>query len=174
MSSLKINLVRNTLTALMLSGISHFVLADTQLNIRGVVQASPCAVTGGSDSEIDVELGNIQAVTLAAPSSFSAWVPFDLKLEDCPISTTLVTATFNGAPAREDATLYANSGDATNVQIELASLTDSTRLGNGQQLTQAVANTTSTYKLKARAYSSAGGATSGTIVGSVLVTFTYQ
>ncbi|MFI8417430.1 fimbrial protein [Serratia sp. NPDC078593] len=182
MKDLKLNLFKSTLllVAAASMGVSQFSLADTQLNIKGTIKASPCTVDTPSSSGITVDLGdNIQASTLATPKSGSEWVPVPIRLKDCPPTTSAVMATFAGTPATEETDLYANTtaaGAATLVQIELADSANEARMGNGKSMAQPVSSATNdaTFNLKARAYSSAGGATPGDIVGTVQVSFTYE
>lgn len=151
--------------------------ADATLNITGVVKASPCTVVADDAAgNINVNLGtNIQAASLTAGVG-SAWVPFDLKLKDCPTTTTSVVAAFSGTPATETggADLYKNTGVATRVQVELQNRTANTRLGNGGTMPATVSATNAIFPLQARAYSIDGGVTPGTIIGTVQVAFTYQ
>lgn len=156
--------------------LSAGVLADTQLNIKGMIKASPCVVDSAGGNDISVPLGdNIKAYNLSDASSSSDWVEFTIDLKDCPITASSAIATFSGTEATESATLYENLGDATNVQIELQSQAG-TNLGNGQSMTQPVDsdNHTVTFPLQARVYSFAGGATPGSIIGTVLVNLTYE
>ncbi|WP_061322437.1 fimbrial protein [Serratia rubidaea] len=176
MKELKLNVIKGSIAALLTAtlGMSHTALADTQLNITGTIKASPCNVVNDTGSGISVNLGdNIQAATLGQANSFTEWKPFQLILEDCPTTTSSVTATFSGTPADESADLYKNTGDAQKVQIDLQDTTG-TKLGNGKFLKQTIVNNATTYNLQARAYSTAGSATPGSIVGTVMVAFTYE
>ncbi|TQI81985.1 minor fimbrial subunit [Serratia fonticola] len=166
--------------ALAAAGISTSALAaDATLNITGTIKASPCTVVADDASgNVNVKLGDdIQAASLT-PQKGSEWKPFDLKLKDCPDTTTAVVAAFTGTPATETGgeDLYKNTGDATKVQIELQNRTAGTRLGNGSNMKVDVVGATNdaTFPLQARAYSVEGGVTPGTVVGTVQVAFTYQ
>lgn len=177
MKELKLNVIKGSIAALITAalGMSHTALADTQLNITGTIKASPCNVVNDTGSGISVNLGdNIQAATLGKADTFTEWKPFQLILEDCPTTTTSVTATFSGTPSDENADMYKNTGEAKKVQIDLQDATTSTVLGNGKPLQQTIVNNATTYNLKARAYSKDGGATPGSIVGTVMVAFTYE
>lgn len=175
----KVKMMKNILMLVMAANIilSPAVTADTQLNIKGMIKASPCVVvdnTGGSG--ISVSLGDkIKASKLAEASSSSGWVEFSIDLKDCPTTESVAIATFNGTEATESATLYENLGEATNVQIELQSQAGA-NLGNGKTMTQPINhdNNTATFPLQARVYSFAGGATPGSISGTVLVGLTYE
>jgi minor fimbrial subunit len=156
--------------------LSSGVRADTQLNIKGMIKASPCVVDNSGGSGISVSLGDkIKAYTLADASSSSGWVEFKIDLKDCPTTATLAIATFGGTESKESAALYQNLGEATNVQIELQSQAGA-NLGNGKTMSQPVNpdNHTVTFPLQARVYSFAGGATPGSIIGTVLVDLTYE
>lgn len=161
-------------------GVSNYVsAADATLNITGVVKASPCTVEADDTSgNINVDLGtSIQAASLTAGTG-SDWKQFDLKLKDCPPTTTSVTAAFTGTPATEGGAgdMYRNTGDASKVQIELQDRTTSIRKGNASTMTAMVSTASydATFPLQARAYSVEGGVTPGSIVGTVQVTFTYE
>jgi minor fimbrial subunit len=156
--------------------LSSGVIADTQLNITGMIKGSPCVVDDNGGKGINVSLGdNIKANTLADASSSSGWVEFAIGLKDCPAAVSKAIATFSGSEAQESSSLYENLGDATHVQIELQSQTGA-NLGNGKTMTQSVnhSDNTVTFPLQARVYSFAGGATPGNIIGTVLVSLTYE
>ncbi len=145
------------------------------LNITGNVVASPCIVNGGVGN-INVDLGNIQATTLATAASSSAEVPFNLNLTSCPAGTSSVTATFSGtSDPTAGINYYKNTGTAGNVAVALIQASNGSLKGNGTTITQAVqSDRTVTMSMKAKAYSSTGNATPGTIQSVVTATFTYQ
>ncbi|MGF6193302.1 fimbrial protein, partial [Serratia sp. 2723] len=138
----------------------------------------PCTVdaVGG---DVNVDLGEIKAHTLTAGTG-SDWESFSLDLSDCPVSTTNVIATFTGTAADESADLYKNAAanPAGAVQIEMVdgSSGANRRLGSGSDMTVLVDHATNkaTFPLKARAFSTNGGATPGGIEGVVQVALTYQ
>lgn len=174
----KIKIMKNLLMVVIAASISlsPVAIADTQLNIKGMIKASPCVVDNAGGNGISVSLGDkIKAYKLAEASSSSDWVEFTIDLKDCPITASSAIATFSGSEATESATLYENLGEATNVQIELQSQAGA-NLGNGQTMTQPVNhdNNSVTFPLQARVYSFAGGATPGSIIGTVLVALTYE
>lgn len=156
-------------------GIGYSALA-VDLNITGTIKASPCTVDSADGQTVNVNLGtDIKAASLSTGGQGSTLVPFTLHLKDCPTSTSSVTATFSGVQADEDATLYKNTGDATKVQIDLQDMSG-VRKGNGSTMTATVVQATSdaSFPLQARAYTVKGGATPGSVVGTVQVSFTYQ
>ncbi|WP_411754880.1 fimbrial protein [Serratia sp. (in: enterobacteria)] len=161
-------------------GVSYSALAvDARIKITGTVKASPCTVdaVGG---DVNVDLKEIKAHTLTAGAG-SPWEDFSLDLSDCPVSTTDVIATFTGTAADESADLYKNAAanPAGSVQIEMVDRSSpgvNRRLGSGSDMTVQVdhATNTATFPLRARAFSTHGGATPGSIEGVVQVALTYQ
>ncbi|EHJ2438120.1 TPA: type 1 fimbrial protein [Salmonella enterica] len=152
-----------------------YAVDTVSLNITGNVIAAPCMVNGVAGN-IDVDLGNIQATTLSAASSSSPEVPFDIKLTNCPTGTSSVLATFSGTSDPVAGTnYYINTGTATNVAVALIQASTGNLKGNGMTINQTVQpDRTVTISMKAKAYSSAGGAMPGTIKSVVTATFTYQ
>lgn len=171
----KLNIIAAASFGLMMASQGAFAGDPVTLNITGNVVASPCIVNGGAGN-IDVDLGDIQATTLAAAASSSTEVPFDIKLTACPTGTSSVVATFSGtSDSVAGADYYKNSGTATNVAVGLIQASTSNLKGSGTTITQTVeTDRTVTMGMKAKAYSSAGGATPGTIKSVVTVTFIYQ
>ncbi|PWK99408.1 minor fimbrial subunit [Pantoea allii] len=160
------------LTAIMLASP---VRANTQLNITGNIKASPCHIDLPA-SGLNVDLGqNILATSLAEAGASTDWRPFSIVLSECPASTREATMTLNGMADEVESTMYANTGTASQVQIEVQSR-DGVPLGNATQRVQRVDNAGrgTTFEMQARAYSAQGNATPGTIVGTMQVTFTYQ
>ncbi|HIF6627996.1 putative fimbrial protein SthD [Acinetobacter baumannii] len=154
---------------------SPMVHAVSKIVITGNIKAAPCEIDGANGT-ISVNLGNdISAATLATSGAFSPWVEFPLTLKNCPSTTTSVVATFSGTPAEENASLYKSNGGSRRVQIELQN-SEGANLGNGKSMTQLVSRVTNEAKfnLRARAYSTHGGSTPGSIDGALQVTFVYQ
>lgn len=160
---------------LFLAMFSSSVFADpVSINITGNVVASPCTVDT-ANSNLTVDLGTIQATDLATPASGSTFIPFAIKLKDCPTGTTTATITFSGTPdaAKPDST-YANTGTATNTAVELQG-SGGDLFGNGKFFTGTIAaDHTYTFNLKTRAYSAAGSVMPGTISAVVQANFTYN
>lgn len=149
--------------------------AVSKIVISGNIKAAPCEIDSANAS-VSVNLGDdISAATLATSGAFSPWVEFPLTLKNCPSTTTSAVATFSGTVADESATLYKSSGSSRRVQIELQS-SQGANLGNGKSMTQLVNRATNEAKfnLRARAYSTNGGSTPGSIEGVLQVTFVYQ
>lgn len=167
------------MTALLLvfftSALWQAASADTVLNITGNIKASPCSISlpiGG----LNVDLGQkILASTMAEAGSASVWKPFSIALNECPASTSVAIMMVNGTPDGIESDMYANTGTASQVQIQLQS-SAGTPLGNAATMVQNIdpASKSTTFEMQARAYSARGKVTPGTIVGLVQVTLTYQ
>lgn len=146
-----------------------------KLQISGNIKAAPCEVDA-ANSNIQVNLGdNISAATLATSGSGSEWIDFPVTLKNCPATTRTAKATFSGVVADESVVLYKSSGSSRRVQIELQSQ-NGTNLGNDKNVVQLVDQQSheAIFNLRARAYSTHGGATPGTIEGVMQITFVYE
>lgn len=156
-------------------GLMSTAVQATNLNINGIVLASPCTVDTSSVSQ-DVDFGQLRATNLKTAGSSSEWLPFEVKLNACPASTRKVTVTLSGNPVSGDATLFANDGTARNVAVQIAE--DANRnnlLPNGGGMTVNVnAQRGATYALVGRINSPTGDTGPGTINSIVQMNFTYQ
>lgn len=153
---------------------SSYSYADNaRVNFSGTVAAIPCVVDG--TASVDVFLGNIPVETLDN-SIVSTWTNFQLKLKNCPASTS-VTATITGQQSPLMSSLFLNTGTATNVGAQIASL-DTQQFITPQlnTVTRPIqADFTAVFNLAARAYSpTEDGAIPGTINTTLQVSFTYQ
>lgn len=148
---------------------------DTTINITGKVVASPCEFDG--DSILNINLGrNIEAIDLATANTAGDWVPFSFAMKNCPLSTTNVVATFNGTPDSPGSlNLYKNTGDATNVAVEVQSRDSAHKpLGDGQSWSiPRTPSNTAVFPMQGRILSK-GGATPGLVAAVVNITFTYN
>lgn len=170
---------QKTLLALLVlaAGVHQVVAAPTQVNITGVVVASPCSVDT-SNSDLNVDLGtNIQATSLATLGDTSPEVPFKLVVKDCPTGTTRVTAAFSGtadaaAGGRYETT--SGAGMAGNVAVEIKQNVSPNALQNpGSTMVSTVVGSTATFLLSASAYAKAA-VTPGNIAAVMSVDFTYN
>lgn len=149
--------------------------SDTSLGVSATVIASSCTVEASANQ--DVNLGSFYANVLNSPGSATDWANFTIDLSSCPASTRSVDMKLSGEA--EGATRYFQNtgGSSTNVAIEIASQqTSSATIGPGDTISTAVVQAThqASFPLHARMISPAGGATSGTIAGSVELTFQYK
>ena len=72
------------------------------IGVTGNIVASPCIFNGGN-TNLDINLGNIQASNMATPGSTSDPVAFNLLFTSCPLGTRSVTVTFAGNPDPQQA-----------------------------------------------------------------------
>lgn len=145
------------------------------ININGLVLASPCVVNGGNNA-LNVNIGdNIQADSLSAAGSASPWKDFTLQLTNCPLSTSSFSVAFSGTPDGDVTANYANTGSATNLSLELTTQDGATTLSNGSSITNTPIPGSHAYDLQLRTRAvSKGSVMPGTITGLVQATFTYQ
>ena len=148
--------------------------ADSSLNISGNVVASPCTVDAASKN-LSINLGDVQASTLAAANVGSPWVDGTINLTNCPSTTSQVTATFTGTADTNAAFAYKNTGaGSSQASIHIMNKDLSADLKNGATLTQAVTSGAAALPFKARMYTSKGGVTPGVVSAAISVNFTYK
>lgn len=162
------------IVSLLTASSSLFAADPVTLNITGNIVASPCQISSDSVT-IGVDLGqNLQASSLQTAPSSSDWVPFNIKLVSCPAGTSTATMTMHGtADPAQPADLYKSTGTAQNVSVQLQNLTG-TQLGDGKSVIGNIASGSYTFPLQARAYSTSGSVTPGSINATVTATFVYN
>ncbi|MFT2797386.1 fimbrial protein [Serratia sp. N21D137] len=167
-------LIKNALL-ITITGMMSSTLQATNLNINGTVVASSCNVDSGSVNQ-DVDFGPLRSSDLKDNGTATIWIPFTVRVTQCPISTNRVTATFSGTPSTDDITLFANSGTAGNVAVQIAQNADKSVVqGNGSSMTMNVdAQHNAVFDLASRIYSVHGNTTAGSFNSTVLINFTYQ
>ncbi|WP_024547421.1 fimbrial protein [Siccibacter turicensis] len=159
---------------LMLS--SAIAYADpVTINVTGNIVASPCTVSGGSNS-LTVSLGDIQASTLQTAGAASPKKDFILSFNDCPAGTTSIGIVFNGSQDPDAGkNYYQNNGTAKNVAVALIEKSTGYFKGNGENMTRNVAaDKTVTFELQAQAYSVNGGTMPGTVQAAITAEVTYK
>ncbi len=144
--------------------------ADVTVTVNGSVVAKPCTV---ATKTANVDLGDLYTFNLITPGSSSDWHAISLDLVNCPIGTSIVTATFKGIA--DTTGYYKNQGTAGNIQLQLQD-TAGNNLNNGAQKKLQVSDSTlsTSFPLQVRALSVKGGTTQGTIQSVIDVTYTYQ
>lgn len=154
-----------------------FADSTTTLNFSYSIEAAACDVeiNGGAGDQdvIYVQLGDIPSTELSKPGDATEWKNFSIDLKNCPETTEKYTAKFDGNAATADGTKYQNDGTATQVQLELQSQGGDV-LDDDSTLDGDIVNSAATLKLRARAYSSEGGATGGGVHTAIQLTFTYS
>ncbi|AYN26260.1 S-fimbrial adhesin protein [Buttiauxella ferragutiae ATCC 51602] len=156
-----------------------FAADIVNINVTGRILPTPCVVDPGSVSQ-NINFGQLLGTDLRTAGSASAWVPFTVKLINCPAALVTATVTFQGTPYPTDATLYQNatsSGSATNMAIQMVDNSNRTLAkGNSTTMTSNIDPTlrTATFGLAARVITPGGNVGSGAINSVVTMTFTYQ
>lgn len=165
-----------SISAVLFAG--NLYAADTvNINVTGKVIASPCTTLNGGSNALTVDLGqSLQAASFAEAGSGSAMKTFDLPVTGCPASTTNVKVTFTGTPDTADATMWANNAAdaAANTAVELSEQTSGDILSNNSSLIGAVEDGSTTFKLQARVYSTAGKVMPGDVSSAIVASFEYQ
>jgi minor fimbrial subunit len=148
---------------------------SVSVGVTGNIVASPCIFNGGN-TQLDINLGNIEATNMATPGSSSDPVPFTLSFTQCPVGTRSVRVSFTGTPDPvAGADYYMNSGSATNVAVAMREAATGTLKGTGSSITQNIAaDRTATMAMQAAVKSVSGGATPGSISAVVVMTMQYN
>ncbi|WP_413501693.1 fimbrial protein [Serratia proteamaculans] len=161
------------LASLLFPGLlmGHAAMAVT-VNITGNVKASPCTVE--TANSVDLVLPDVDMATLAAADSTTTAQSFDLTLKDCPTSTTKVTATYSGTVSPLSSNSFINTGTATQLVLYLQDSANKEIVPNTSR-TVAVNSATkkAIFTQKIQMYSK-GKAQAGTVIGNIIVGFTYQ
>ncbi|MDN0124311.1 fimbrial protein [Yersinia aleksiciae] len=157
------------LTAWLLMATATIQASDVTITVNGKVVAKPCVV---STTATNVELGDLYTFSMLSAGASSSWHDVALDLNNCPVGTSRVTATFSGTA--DSTGYYKNQGSAGNIQLELQD-------GSGNQLNNGTSTSVQVdessqytrFPLKVRALTVNGGATQGTIQAVINVTYTY-
>ncbi|HAT1622032.1 TPA: type 1 fimbrial protein [Raoultella planticola] len=167
----------NNLVMFMVCAISLPALSAENVDIKvtGRIIASPCIFNGGN-SNMNIDLGNIQATNLFTPGSSTEPVPFNLSFTNCPQGTQSVTTSFTGTPDPEaGVNYYQNNGTATRVAVAMSDASTDLLMGSGSSLSQNIAaDRTATIPMRAMVTSVAGRPTPGTIRAVVVLTMQYN
>ena len=141
------------------------------VNITGKVIASPCTVE--TADTLSVVLPDVDMATLATAKSSSPEKSFDLTLKECPASTTKVIATYTGAVSAIATDSFNNTGTATKVALWLKNGTTTIEPNTTRTATVDSATKKATFTQTVQIYS-LGSAQAGTVIGNIVVGFTYQ
>lgn len=143
---------------------------DVRITVYGKVEAKPCTI---STVNTEVRLGNLYTFNFVSAGATSPWHKFELNLTNCPIGTSLVTASFDGI---EDISgYYKNTGTAGSIQLELQDDAGTVLSKNSKKvLTVDETSQSVTIPLQVRAITVNGGVTKGTIKSEITVTYTWS
>jgi len=147
---------------------------NVPVHVTGAVTGSPCTISNDSVQQT-IDLGHdISNLSLKNPGSSTDWVTFNINLEACPEATKTVFMSAHGTSDDDNpADMYKNTGDATNVAVQVQSQTGEA-LGDGKTLKGTIINNAYSYKLRARIYTQKGKPGPGEVSASITVTFEYQ
>ncbi|MGM3172919.1 fimbrial protein [Dickeya lacustris] len=150
-----------------LTGIAQ--AADVTITVNGRVVAKPCTV---STSDAAVDLGELYTFNLANAGAASSWHSATLLLDNCPVGTSRVTATFSGT--QDSHGYYRNDGEAKNISLQLQD-EKGTTLNNGakKEITVDYQTQSARFPLRVRALTVNGKVTQGSIRAVINVTYTY-
>ncbi|HHR6223750.1 fimbrial protein [Providencia alcalifaciens] len=153
--------------------ISVYAADTVYLKFTGNIKAATCNLSTGNN--LDVDLTTIPLDTFYSGTKASDWKIFTIELKDCSSFINSVRLTFSGTADNADvASLYKNSGTATNIAIQLQSGDGATPLGNSKVLTIPTnGQPLVSVPLRTRAFSSLGNGTSGTLSANITATITY-
>lgn len=162
------------LTLLFLNiSITAYAADTVYLKFTGNIKAATCNLSTGNN--LDVDLTSIPLDTFYSGTKASDWKPFTIELKDCSSFINNVKLSFTGTADNVDvASLYKNSGTATNIAIQLQSGDGATPLGNAKMLTVPTnGQPLVSIPLRTRAFSSLGNGTAGTLSANITATITY-
>lgn len=166
----------NLIGTILLSTVCSTMANAENVAVNGRIVASPCTVDAASASQT-VDFGRVKKRNMQQAGNASDWRPFQVSLINCPPTTSRVTASFTGMPFPGDATLYASSGTALGVAVQVAQDADKSRiqgLGSSMVVDVDPVKHTATYALSARLFSPNGDIAAGDVNSQLLMSFTYQ
>ncbi|MDQ1884171.1 fimbrial protein [Aeromonas salmonicida] len=146
-----------------------------RLFFDGDVIATPCRLV--SSNQVEVNFGS-KSVSQVNESGRLRGDDIVIKLAQCPVVTTSITAQLMGEPDSIHLDFYKNQGSAKNIAISIYDPLSLRYLDNGAAVTTSVlesaADRTAEFKWEAWVETPQQNATEGTINGVVTVNLTYQ
>jgi minor fimbrial subunit len=164
-----------TFSAAILMAGSFFASADTAMNLRGNVVASPCTVDTDTVNKL-VEFDPLQRTDLQTAGASGAWQNFSLLVKNCPAGTRQVTVKYLGTNDIQDATAWKNTGTASNVALRMTNADHSVVYSNGsaQQISVNTSTSSAEFPLSAKIFTPQGNAGAGTFAATISLEFTWQ
>jgi len=158
---------------LLISASNAFADEGTALNISASIVASPCTLSEDTVHG-NVSLGSFYTNELSNRGDATGWVPFALKLMECPVTTTAVSVVFTGESDESNPDFFKNMGSSSHVAIEIKDTAGSI-VRNGASRTMTVSPShDAVLDLQSRMVTPQGGATAGSVTGLVELSFSYQ
>lgn len=122
----------------------------------------------------DVHLGSVPGSQFVAPGSTTEWKQFALRALDC-FDTTTVAMTFTGTANPVDSSLFASTGTASGVAIELQTQAGAPAIPNSPTpVTFAASDGPSTFGMRARIKQTDSRVQSGDVSAAITVNITYN
>ncbi|OAT24928.1 fimbrial protein [Proteus myxofaciens] len=148
------------------------------ITFKGTINSGACTIAP-MDLNKEVSLGNINADNLKVSGNTGPQSNFELKLNDCKLDTgepdeqySKVEITFSGKADNTDASLWANSGSASNVAVAFFD-SNGDAIKPGTKLEQVLKSPDTSVLLSAKAQAT-GQATSGDITAVANYVLSYQ
>lgn len=159
---------------LCLSFFFSFTSRADMLVVTGNVTAAPCMIDSANASQT-IDFSQVIAQNLVSTNNASEWKYFDLKLTNCPASTSFVRAQVTGKVDQVNNHYFANTGTAKNVALHLTDKSHGTTLYNLSTTKVFVDNQRQAlFPFSARIISSEKGVKGGSFNAVVQIAFTYE
>ncbi|CAI0798856.1 putative fimbrial protein SthD [Serratia quinivorans] len=170
-----LRIIRHPALWILCSGLGANGLAQADavtVNITSNVIAAPCVIDGAGS--LDIKLDDIVVSKLQKSGDTGPFKSFDLKLKDCPAATTKVTASYTGTASPLSANSFINTGTASQLVLYLQdSASKEIAPNTTRQVDVNSTSKTAVFSQKVQIYAK-GLATAGTVIGNIVVSFTYQ
>lgn len=172
---MKINTL--ALSASLLAAASVVSAADGTINFTGELVDAACTVAASTADPLAVELGTYSTSSLASNGEQTVATPFAIDLENCSAGTlTGVAAKFEGAADASNSNLFAVTGGASNVGIQVEDPTNGNTVMAPNTLPasyQPLADGVNSLNYQAR-YVATGAATAGSANATVTYSIVYE
>lgn len=152
--------------------------ADGQITFTGTIQASTCAINGGTGANFTVALPTVSTSTLNAAGAAAGRTPFQILLSGCSATTPVHAYFEQGANVGTAGRLKTS---LTNLDIRLVNADGLTAIdtsaADGSQSSSSVTTDgtgAATLKYFAEYYANATGIAAGAVTSSVLYTIKYN
>ncbi|ECE5059265.1 fimbrial protein SthD [Salmonella enterica] len=149
------------------------------INVTGLIYADPCTVTVPDT----LSLGQYARADIAVAGGNTATIPFNIKMTNCPVTTTKATILFNGVPYPGPiyaSAIYANSAanPAQDLGLQLFNLDGKSLVNLANNVTYTVDVNINTHEanlpVAARMYTPHGKVTAGDFTSVVTITIAWQ
>lgn len=146
--------------------------SDITVTVYGSVTARPCLPASDSYT---LDFGNISVEEILPSSGGLDWTYFHLKLNQCPVGTSAVSASFSGQTDISNSYFFKNNGSASGVALELRNI-NGELIKNGSISKIIVDSKTreAQFSLKVRPISVSENVSVGTIYTNLTVTYKYE